>query len=107
MERQNQDVDDLSSKISTLGWDEFHILLNPVIPVEDVLTPSLVGKILASRRFSSSVVNATLKAAWTFVKDFSLEEMAPNLFVVLFLKAEDKRGVRPNSLEHSGAAHGV
>lgn len=54
MESQNQDVEDLSSKISTLGWDEFHTLLSPVIPDEDVLILSVVGKILTTRIFSSS-----------------------------------------------------
>lgn len=93
MDTQNQDIEDLSSQISHLGWDEFHTLLTPIAPDDDLSSPSVVGQILPSRIFPSTVVSATLKAAWAFVKEFTTDEMEPNLFLVRFSKAEDKERV--------------
>lgn len=90
MEDKNKEVGDLSTKISNLGWDEFHTLLNPVLPDEDLDMLAIVEKIHANRVFSSNVVIATLKAAWSFVQKFSIDEMEPNIFLFRFSKAEDQ-----------------
>lgn len=81
MASQILDVDDLSSKISSLGWDEFHTLLTLVALDDDPDTPAVIGKILANRIFSSTMVTASLTAASTFVKEFSTVELEPNLFL--------------------------
>lgn len=93
MDLKHQDVEDLSSKIRSLGWDEFHTLLTPVNPDEDLVNPAVVGKILANRLFSSSVVIATMKAAWNFVTEFSTEEMEPTTFLFSFSKQPDQEKV--------------
>ncbi|KAB1207375.1 Serine carboxypeptidase-like 17 [Morella rubra] len=93
MASQILDVDDLSSKISSLGWDEFHTLLTPVALDDNPNTPAVIGKILANRIFSSTVVTASLTTAWTFVKEFSTVELEPNLFLFRFAKPEHQMKV--------------
>lgn len=93
MASSNQDVDDLSSKISNLGWDEFHTLLNPTSHEDDMDIPAIVGKIHANRTFAPSVVMSTMKAAWSFIREFSTEEMAPNIFLFKLSSMEDQEQV--------------
>lgn len=56
-------------------------------------SPTVMGKILANRVFSYSMVVSTLKVAWSFLKEFTTKEMEPNTFLFRFSKQEDQEKV--------------
>lgn len=81
----------LSSKIRDLTWEDFHTILQPEDMGEDKdLGPALTGKIISLQMFSANVVHASLKAAWSQVKEFSLVEFEPNIFLFRFPNEDDE-----------------
>lgn len=98
MDSCSLDVNVLSSKIQDLACKDFHTLINPTnVDIDSTMDPALLGKIVAIRSFSTSIVQASLKATWSLVREFSLAEIDPNIFHFQFLKVEDKDFILKNT----------
>lgn len=48
MDPKSLEVDDLSSKIKNLGWEELHTLIGPTRVEDKIDSPAVVGKILSN-----------------------------------------------------------
>lgn len=53
-------------------------------------SPSLVGKIMSLRSFSLNIVQPILKAAWSAISEFLVEEVDTNLFLFHFVSESDR-----------------
>lgn len=81
------EMDGLVHQIQSMGWDEFHTVLEPVSSEEEKhMLLSLVAKVISSRPVAASVVNATLEIAWANINEFLVEEMESNTYLFHFLR---------------------
>ncbi|KAB1203084.1 hypothetical protein CJ030_MR8G005528 [Morella rubra] len=77
---------------------EVYSVLAPVSSEEEKgLLLSLVAKIITNRPIVMSVVHATLKVAWTSVKEFLVEEIDPFTYLFHFLSEEDRSYIMAQS----------
>lgn len=81
-----------------MTWEDFHSVLEPVSPKEEKrLLLSLVAKVITNRPIAASVVHATLKTAWTCIKEFLVEEIDAHTYLFHFIEEEDRRFVMNHS----------
>lgn len=94
----SQELDSLVTQIQNMNWADFYSVLAPVsLEKEKSLLLSLVGKVVTNRPITASVIQATLKIAWTYVKEFLVEEIEPNIYLFHFLHEEDRGFVLAHS----------
>ncbi|KAB1213878.1 hypothetical protein CJ030_MR5G017141 [Morella rubra] len=88
------ELDTLVSQIQHMKWDEFYSVLELVFSEEANRSMLyLVAKVITSR----SIVHATLKIAWTSIKEFLVEEIELNTYLFHFIHEVDRSFVLAHS----------
>lgn len=85
-------MDSLISQTKALSWKDLKLEL----AVEEAKTKSelaLVGRLVATRPLNKFVIHESIKAAWSFIQKFLIEDLEANLFLFTFQSPQDKQRI--------------
>lgn len=103
---QLPDMDKLIKQITTLTWSDLQHELEVGL-VNHFSNLMLVGKLLSSRPLNKNTFHATIKAVWSFILDFIIEDIYINTFLFTFPTQQDKERVLANRPWHFKGLHMV